>query len=85
MNTDPILRINEVQSLTKLSRSTIYRLLRLSTFPRPVALGARAVGWRASAIREWIEGLPSKAGAERCADARPRLDRTALPGAANVG
>ena len=40
-----ILRLPEVKSLTGLSRSTIYLRIKKGTFPPPISLGARAVGW----------------------------------------
>ncbi|MBD3652364.1 AlpA family transcriptional regulator [Kangiella sp.] len=50
-----ILRLNEVIVKTKLSRSTIYRFVNEGTFPKPISLGARAVGWSEQQINEWIE------------------------------
>ncbi len=44
----------EVKAQTGLSESTIDRKVREGTFPRPVSLGARAVGWLASDIDKWI-------------------------------
>jgi len=40
-----ILRRKQVQARTGLSRSTMYDRIKAGTFPRPVALGPRAVGW----------------------------------------
>ncbi len=48
------LRLPEVQARTGLSRSTIYVRLGEGRFPRPVSLGARAVGWIESEVDEWI-------------------------------
>ncbi len=48
------LRLPEVLSRTGLSRSTIYVRLDQGRFPRPVSLGARAVGWLESEVDEWI-------------------------------
>lgn len=49
-----ILRIPDVQTRTGLARSTIYALIARAEFPAPVRLTARAVGWDARAIDEWI-------------------------------
>ena len=51
---DSILRLPEVLARVGLSRPTLYRLIRDATFPRPLALGPSAVGWRASDIDRWI-------------------------------
>ena len=48
------LRLPEVMARTGLSRSTIYVRLDEGRFPRPVSLGARAVGWIESEVDEWI-------------------------------
>ena len=50
-----ILRRREVERLTSLSKSTLYRLARgHSSFPSPIQLGPRAVGWRKEEIDEWL-------------------------------
>jgi prophage regulatory protein len=52
--TNVILRLPAVKSRTGLSRSTIYLRVADGSFPRPVSLGARAVGWIESDIEGWI-------------------------------
>jgi prophage regulatory protein len=52
--THTILRFPAVQATIGLSRSTIYLRIAEGTFPRPVSLGARAVGWLQSDIEEWL-------------------------------
>jgi prophage regulatory protein len=58
-----ILGRKEVERRTRLSRSTIYAKLRRNpkrpreydpTFPRPVSIGARAVGWIEAEIEAWL-------------------------------
>ena len=49
-----ILRLPAVLELTGLSRTTIWRMVKRGEFPQPVALGARARGWRASEVQEWM-------------------------------
>lgn len=50
----PILRRREVESLTGLSRSTIYSRIKAGTFPPPVPLGPRSVGWRLADIQAFL-------------------------------
>ena len=57
--TDKILRCREVQHAIGLSRSTIYRMVERGDFPPPQKLGLRAIGWRESAISDWI-GNPNQ-------------------------
>lgn len=49
-----ILRRKEVQDRTGLACSTIYDRIKAGTFPRPVSLGAKAVGWLESEINGWL-------------------------------
>ena len=49
-----ILRLPLVKSRSGLSRSTIYQRVGAGTFPKPVNLGARAVGWIESEIDDWL-------------------------------
>jgi prophage regulatory protein len=54
-----ILRSPAVQSLTGLSRSTLYRIIAKNEFPQPLTLGVRAVGWLESAVTAWIDSRTS--------------------------
>ncbi|EKN4209735.1 AlpA family transcriptional regulator [Yersinia ruckeri] len=55
-----ILRMSELTTLLGISRSSIYEKLNPKSryydaeFPKPVRLGAASVGWRSTAIDEWI-------------------------------
>ena len=49
-----ILRRKMVEKRTGLSRSTIYLRIQEGTFPRPIKLGARAVGWVENEIEAWL-------------------------------
>ena len=49
-----ILRLPMVLDRTGLSRSTVYQRVAEGRFPRPVSLGARAVGWIETEVEEWI-------------------------------
>ena len=51
---DRILRLPAVLGATGLSRSTLYRKVANGTFPRNVQISARCVGWRESAVAEWL-------------------------------
>ena len=50
-----ILRLHDVKRSTGLSRSTIYLRITQGTFPKPVSLGGRAVGWLEAEIQEWLQ------------------------------
>lgn len=49
-----IMRLPEVKACTGLSRSTIYLRIAQGTFPRPVSLGGRAVGWLEAEVQDWL-------------------------------
>jgi prophage regulatory protein len=49
-----IIRRAEVEARTGLARSTIYQRIKEGTFPAPVSLGAKAVGWIESEINDWL-------------------------------
>lgn len=61
--TQQVLRLPDVQAITKLSRTTLYRLTANGDFPKPIALGQRAVGWRLSDVNEWIAARATKGAA----------------------
>ena len=50
-----ILRLPTIKDRTGLSRSTIYLRISEGTFPKPISLGSRAVGWIESEINEWLD------------------------------
>ena len=47
-----ILRLPEVKARTGLSRSTVYLRISQGTFPAPISLGGRSVGWPATEIEQ---------------------------------
>ena len=61
---DRLIRMDEVERLTGLKKSTIYNNLRVKGgFPRPLRLGARAVAWRESEVQAWIAARTKTGGA----------------------
>ncbi len=64
-----ILRRKKVQARTGLSSSTIYAKIKPNpkrpsdydpTFPKPVSIGAKAVGWIESEVDEWLTAQIAK-------------------------
>lgn len=58
---DPILRLPQVEVATGCKRSHIYALEARGEFPKRVALGPRAVGWRESSVAAWLAARQPKA------------------------
>jgi predicted DNA-binding transcriptional regulator AlpA len=57
---DRILRSKEVQDMTGLSRTTLWRLERKGEFPARVTLGQNSIGWRFNEVNEWISNRQAK-------------------------
>lgn len=55
-----LIRRAEVERITGLSRTTLYRLVQNSEFPAPVSIGARAVAWNLALVLAWVDSRPSK-------------------------
>jgi len=51
--TTRLLRLPEVQRLTGMGRSTIWRRAGEGTFPKPVKLGPRTTAWVAAEVEGW--------------------------------
>ena len=51
---DKIIRTKEVQSLTGLSRTSIWRLEKKGEFPSRVPLGTGSVGWKYTEVQDWV-------------------------------
>ena len=49
------IRLKEVEHITGLARSTIYKYIKTKTFLASVSLGDRAVAWIESEVDKWIE------------------------------
>lgn len=49
-------RRRDVETLTGLPRTSLYRKISENDFPKPVKIGARAVAWKGADLIEWLEG-----------------------------
>nr|WP_322624514.1 AlpA family transcriptional regulator [uncultured Flavobacterium sp.] len=50
-----IMRLPQVIKDTGLARSTIYKKVKENSFPKPISLGAKSVGWLEADVQNWIE------------------------------
>lgn len=66
-----IIRLKEVIDSTGLARSTIYKYIGEGTFPKPVSLGDRCVGWVDSEVHDWILARIEERDLAVSASARP--------------
>ena len=60
---EQLLRRNEVEELTSLSRTTIYRLMARNEFPQRIELAPKVIVWKKSEVLNWINGKVSLATA----------------------
>ena len=59
---DRLLRRRQVEKITGMKRSSIYRLMQDGDFPRPVKVGPAAVRWKESEVNTWVESRPKATG-----------------------
>ena len=50
-----IRKLLEIKNITGLSGSSIYRMAKAGTFPRPIKLGERSSGWIGSEVDQWLD------------------------------
>lgn len=67
---DPVLTLAQVRAAVSYSPSSVWRMIKAGTFPRPVRLGPGRVGWRQSAVAEWLDARELQSKGE-CAAIHP--------------
>jgi len=72
------LRLPELKSVTGLSKSSLYALIRAKSFPSPVQLGPRTVAWVRSEVRQWAAERISKSRSESPQTGKRRTPQRAL-------
>ena len=55
---DAMLRFADVIARTGLSRTTLWRKIRVGDFPAPVQLGPNSVGFSENSVSEWVASRP---------------------------
>ncbi|MBF0609550.1 MAG: AlpA family transcriptional regulator [Magnetococcales bacterium] len=59
-NTDRLLRLRQVMSMTGLSKSGVYLFIKKKNLPPPYKAGPKISVWRESDIQAWINSLSHK-------------------------
>ena len=49
-----LIKLPQVEHLTGLKKSEIYRRIQIGQFPKPVKLGERASAWVLSEVSSWV-------------------------------
>ena len=57
-----MVRRKEVEKITGLSRSSIYNMMKMNEFPRPVKLSERSVAWVYEEIQTWLNEKIASSG-----------------------
>jgi len=57
-----ILRRKQVEARVGLRRSSLYQRISEGSFPAPIKLGGRAVGWIEAEITEWLANRVAERG-----------------------
>ena len=57
LDTYRLLKLKEVESITQISKSKIYRDIKSGRFPSPISLGSNSVRWVETDIYQWIKSL----------------------------
>ncbi|MCA3278750.1 MAG: AlpA family phage regulatory protein [Roseomonas sp.] len=61
MNVFQILSVAEAAKILGVSKATLRRVMRAdATFPRPLRIGARRIGWRGDELSNWLSMRPRK-------------------------
>lgn len=50
-----ILKLHQVVATTAIPRSSLYKMIANGTFPEPIQLSQRSVGWLSSEVQNWIQ------------------------------
>ncbi len=62
---DTMLSPRDVARLAGISTRTIDRMVRRGTFPKPMHLSARRIGWQAREVKAWLRMLDEQRRARR--------------------
>jgi prophage regulatory protein len=52
-----LMRLPEVEAVTRKRKGAIYLAMSQGAFPKPVRIGGRAVAWTGASIQAWIDSL----------------------------
>ena len=52
-----ILKLEELRKQIPMSKTAIYKAVANGSFPKPLSLGARSVGWKQSEVFQWVSDL----------------------------
>ena len=66
-----LIRLKEVMRVTGLARSTVYKYIAEESFPKPVSLGERCVGWVDDEVQDWIMARVEERNVAQSAAVKP--------------
>jgi len=69
-----ILRLPTLLAAIDISAATLWRWVKDESFPKPISLGGRSVGWLQSEVQAWVKArvmLRNKTHAAKCGKVQP--------------
>jgi predicted DNA-binding transcriptional regulator AlpA len=57
-NASHLMRLRDVQAVTTLSRTALWRLRSRGLFPQPLRLPGMGIRWRRDEVLAWIDSIP---------------------------
>ena len=74
-----VMKLHEVVGTTGVARSTLYKMIAAGTFPEPIQLGQRSVGWVESEVQSWIKSrIEHSRGSQLSSPARTDPNQASL-------
>ena len=74
-----IMKLHEVVGTTGIARSSLYKMIAAGTFPKPIQLGQRSVGWIESEVQSWIKSrIEHSRGSQLSSPARTDLSQVSF-------
>jgi prophage regulatory protein len=62
---DRLIRLQELETLVSLRKSSIYNLMRAGKFVKPIRLSSRCTAWSYAAVQAWIQARITEAEAQQ--------------------
>jgi prophage regulatory protein len=62
---DRLIRLEELETLVSLKKSSIYNLMRAGKFVKPIRLSSRCTAWSYAAVQAWIQARITEAEAQQ--------------------
>jgi prophage regulatory protein len=62
---DRLIRLEELETLVSLKKSSIYSLMKAGKFVKPIRLSSRCTAWSLNSVQAWIQARITEAEAQQ--------------------